>query len=103
MATKLVRLQEGVLIEIEVPGNQVELIAGGMADKVQGTVDKIKPILITTCQPVVAAWNELDKDMNIDSAEVELGLSFEGEGNVYITKAKAGANLTVKLILKPKP
>lgn len=40
--------------------------------------------------------------MNIEQAEIELGLSFEGEGNLYITKSKAGASLTVKLTLKPK-
>jgi Trypsin-co-occurring domain 1 len=40
--------------------------------------------------------------MNIDQAEVQLSLSFEAEGNLYITKSKANANMTVKLVLKPK-
>jgi hypothetical protein len=40
--------------------------------------------------------------MNIEQAEIELGLSFEGEGNLYVTKSKLGANLTVKLVLTPK-
>lgn len=33
---------------------------------------------------------------------MELGLGFEAEGNLYITKAKGNANLTVKLKLAPK-
>jgi hypothetical protein len=38
----------------------------------------------------------------IETAEVTINFSFEGEGNIYVTKAKAGSNLSVKLILKPK-
>jgi hypothetical protein len=55
-----------------------------------------------TCKPIINAWKELSEEIYIEKAEVELGLSFEGEGNIYITKSKAGANLTVKIILKPQ-
>lgn len=102
VASKLIELEEGILVEIEVPSNQVEQISGGAADRVNSTLNKIKPILINACKPVSSAWKELNKDMNIEKAEIELGLSFEGEGNIYITKTKAGANLTIKLILGPK-
>ncbi|WP_293056153.1 CU044_2847 family protein [Okeania sp. SIO2B3] len=40
--------------------------------------------------------------MEIQQAEVEVSFNFEGESNLYITKAKAGGNLKVKLVLKPK-
>jgi hypothetical protein len=40
--------------------------------------------------------------MHIEQAEVEIGLSFEGQGNLYVAKSAIGANLTVKLVLKPK-
>lgn len=102
MATKLIELEDGTLMEVEVPGDQVEQISGGMADKVNTTLNKIKPILVNTCRPIITAWEELSQEMQIEQAEVELGLSFEGEGNIYITKTKAGANLNVKLVLKPK-
>lgn len=102
MATKLIKLEDGTLIEVEVPGDQIEQISGGMADKVNSSLNKIKPILVNTCKQITAAWSELNQDMDIEQAEVELGLSFEGEGNVYVTKLTAGANLTIKLILKPR-
>jgi hypothetical protein len=102
MSTKLVRLEDNTLVEIEALVDQAEQISGGMADKVNATLDKIKPILISVCKPITSAWHELNKDMHIEAAEVQLGLSFEGEGNIYITRSKAQANLTVKLILKPK-
>ena len=97
MATKLIELEDGTLVEAEVPDNQAQQISGGMADRVATTFEKVKPLLIKTCKPIAEAWTELSQDMEIEQAEVELGLSFEGEGNIYITKSKAGANLTVKL------
>ena len=54
-----------------------------------------------TLMEVEAAWQELNKEMTIAETQIELGLSFEGEGNVYVTKATAGANLTITMTLKP--
>jgi Trypsin-co-occurring domain 1 len=102
MATKLIQLEDGTLVEVELPGEQIQQISGGMADRVSATFNKVQPLLIKTCRPIAAAWAELSKEMNIEQAEVQIGLSFEGEGNLYITKSKANANLTIKLTLKPK-
>lgn len=102
MTTTLIELEDGMLLEVDVPGEHVEQISGGVAKKVNSSLDRIKPILINTCKPITEAWRELNQDMHIQEAEVELGLSFEGEGNVFVTKARAGANLTVRLVLKPR-
>jgi hypothetical protein len=102
MATKLIELDDKTLVEVEVPPDQAQQISGGLAEKVSAKLDKIKPILLNTCRPIIAAWQEIGEEINIDHAEVELGLSFEGEGNLYITKTKAGANLTVKLVFNLK-
>ncbi|WP_293117563.1 hypothetical protein [Okeania sp. SIO1I7] len=40
--------------------------------------------------------------MEIEQAEVEVNLNFEGEGNLYIPKGTTGTNLKVQLVLKPK-
>lgn len=101
MATKLIRLEDGTLIEVEVPDDQARQIASSTADRVNATFDKIKPILVKACRPVAAAWKELDKEMQIEQAEIEIGFGFEGEGSVYVTKAKASSNLKVKLVIKP--
>ena len=44
MATKLIQLEDGTLVEVEVPGDQVQQISGGFADKVNATFDKIHPL-----------------------------------------------------------
>jgi len=67
MATKLIELEDGnengLLVEVEIPGDQVEAISGGAADKVKSAIDKIKPILLKTCKPITEVWKELDKDV----------------------------------------
>lgn len=103
MASKLIELEDGALVEVEVPENKAQPISGGAADKIKdATIERIKPIILKVCKPLSEVWKELNKDMYIQQAEVELGLGFEAEGNLYITKAKGNANLVVKLTLKPK-
>jgi NTP-dependent ternary system trypsin peptidase co-occuring protein len=101
MATKLIQLEDGTLVEVEVSEGQAQPISGGYAQKISASFDKIQPILVRICRPLSAAWQEINQETRIEQAEVEVSLSFEGEGNLYITKAKAGANLSVKLVLKP--
>ena len=103
MASKLIELEDGTLVEVEVPENKAKPISGGVADKIKdATIDRIKPIILKACKPIAEVWNELDKDLHIEQAEIELGLGFEAEGNLYITKAKGNANLMVRFTLKPK-
>ena len=103
MASKLIERDDGALVEVEVPENKAQPISGGAADKIKdATIERIKPIILKVCKPLSEVWKELNKDMYIEQAEVELGLGFEAEGNLYITKAKGNANLVVKLTLKPK-
>lgn len=104
MASKLIELEDGTLVEIEVPEKTAQPISGGLAEKIKNaTLENIKPILLRACKPVAEVWRELNRDLQIEQAEIELGLGFETEGNLYITKARGNANLTVKLTLKPKP
>lgn len=103
MASKLIKLADGTLVEIETVGEQVTAIAGGTAaDKVKTAIDSIKPLILRACKPISEIYKELDKDMTIEQVELELGLGFEAEGDLFITKAKGNANLVVKITIKPK-
>ena len=102
MATRLIELEDGILVEAEVPEGEAEPISTNAIKEVKSTFAKVKPILISISRPIAEAWQEINKDMEIEQAEVEVGFNFEGGGNVYIAKAKTGTNLKVKLVLKPK-
>ena len=102
MASKLIKLTDGTLVEIESFGDQVTPIAGGVAEKVDSAIDAIKPLILRACKPVTELYQELNKDMSIEQVELELGLGFEAEGDLFITKAKGNANLVIKITIKPK-
>ena len=102
MASKLIKLEDGTLVEVEVAGDEVQQISGGLAEQVDATIDKMKPVLLKTCQPIVGALKDLREDVDLEQIEVEVGLSFDVEGNIYITKANFGANVLVRMTLKSK-
>jgi hypothetical protein len=100
VATKLIELADGTLVEAEVAESEARPISGGAADKVAASMEKIEPVLVSVCKPVAQAWKAIGDDLHVESVQIELGLSFEGEGSIFVSKAKAGANLTVTLIVK---
>lgn len=102
MSTKLIQLEDDTLVEVEVPPDQAQPISGGLANRVNASFDKIKPVLLKTCQTLIGSLKEISENMPVERSEIELGLSFEAEGNLYVTKSKGGANLIIKLVLKPK-
>lgn len=103
MTTKLIKLEDNLLVEVELSEdpNRPKQIAKA-TQKVNTTIDEIKPILLKAARPIVAVWAELNQELHIEQAEIELGLGFEAEGDLFVARGTANANLTVKLILKPK-
>lgn len=102
MANRLIQLGDGILVEVDAGKDEAQQISGGLADKVDATMNKIKPILLKTCHPILAAVKDLREDVDLEQVEVEVGLSFDAEGNIYITKANFGANVLVRMTLKNK-
>jgi len=101
VAYKLIRLQEGTLVEVEVPQDALEQYADGIMNKMNSSVDQLRQTLVNICRPISAAWVLISQEMQVEGADVEVGLSFEAGGDLYIAKAKTGAHFTVKLKLKP--
>lgn len=102
MATKLIRLQDGILVEVEAKVGEAQQVAGGFAEKVDTAFSEIKDIILKTCQPVVNAINEVRHEVELEQVEVEMGLSFEASGNIYVAKASMAANVLVRMTLKNK-
>lgn len=103
MASRLIQIDDGILVEAEVSADEARPISGDLAEKVAGSLDAVHPLLLKLCRPFANTWRELNREMQVEQAEVELGLGFEAEGNLYVTKAKGTAALTVKLVMKPLP
>ena len=102
MPTQLIELEDGILVEVEVPQDQVHQISGGVPERVNKAIDTVKPLLEKACRPVISVWNELSREMFIDCAEVELHLGFSASGSVFLAQAGGSANLKIKLSISPK-
>ena len=99
--TKLIALSDGTLVEVSSAPGEVRQIAGGLADKVASNFDNIHDIIAKACRPVIEACLNVSREGKVEQTEVELSLGFEAEGNIYITKAKGTANLTIRFVLRP--
>jgi hypothetical protein len=97
--TKLLELHDGTIVEVEVrPGDaQVNAVQG-----MSKSLDAIRPVLQGVAESVGAIWQDMNRDLEIETAEIVFGLSFEGEGNIFITRASTTANLTITLKLAPR-
>lgn len=105
MASKLIELEGGILMEVDVPESEVRQIAGGGVEitTVEKAMSGIEPLLLKACQPVANVLAELNKDMSVNEVEIQLGLGLEAEGNFFIAKGKSNASLSITLKLTPKP
>ncbi len=105
MASKLVELEDGILMEVDVQADQVMPIAGGglQISQVSNSISSIEAILLKACKPVTNVFKELNKDMFVNEVEVGIELGLEAEGNFFIAKGKSNASLSITLKLTPKP
>ena len=103
MSKKLIELENGLMMEVDIPKEEIEMISSGdVIDRVNSSMGTIETILLQSVQPIVNTYNTLSKDIIISSAKIEVGIGFSAEGNIFIAKGNASANLKVKLVLKPK-
>ena len=104
MSKKLIELNNGLMMEVEVPESEIEMISGGddMVSKVQASMGTVETMLIQSVEPIINTYNTLNQEVTLEKAEVEIGIGFSAEGNVFVAKGSASANLKVKLVLSPQ-
>lgn len=95
----LIRLQDGSLVEVELPEYKRSSLeySSYSATPVSSGLDKLRTALSRIAMPIAQAATEVgEKTKTEASVEVEIGMGFDAEGRVYITKDKVGSNLNVK-------
>ncbi|MFW5641077.1 MAG: hypothetical protein ACOC0H_08000 [Thermodesulfobacteriota bacterium] len=86
MSTKLIELEDGTLVMVEVPEDEARPISGGAADRVSGSFDQIKPLLKRACKPVAEVFKELNREMEVED-RLKLRLK---EPGTFITPVMQG-------------
>ena len=101
MKTELIELKDGTLVEVESIVNTPKKLSSKNARKAShASLNKINDFLVRFTDPILNTLDKITSTKKLDQIEIDLGLSFEGEGNLFITKAKASANVNVKMIFK---
>src|SRR5437762_2346668 len=96
----VVMFNDNVMIEISgdpgraqpITANQVANVNRNFSDAVAAISNFVQP-LATTVQRSLA-------EIDVESAEIEVGFSFSAEGNIVVCKASAEGSLSVKLTVK---
>lgn len=102
MASQLIQLQDGLLVEVEASEDSAQQIAAGATDRVDGVLDDVQALLRKAVKPVTAVWDELNRDLTIHEVEINLALGFEAEGNLFIARGTGNANVSFKLTVRPR-
>lgn len=87
MSRKIIEFEDGLLVEVEVPSNRVAQISRNTTHtQVNNAIDTIRPVLLKACRPIVSVSNELNQEISINNADVELQLGFSLEVYVFLAK-----------------
>jgi hypothetical protein len=104
MTTKFLELDDDVLVEIAAPAELRDEMHSSTAEHVSTTMEMVAAKIGDIVRPLgdsfTHLYDALDVPVAVDSAEVELGVSFSAEGQVFIAKAKAEGTLKVKVVFK---
>ena len=65
MATRLIELEDGILVEAEVPDGEAKSISTSAVKEVKSSFEQVKPILVSISRPIAEAWKEINKDMEM--------------------------------------
>jgi hypothetical protein len=73
-------------------------------DRVNSSMEQIGDILDRIVRPISESFRDMQKALDVpievEKAEVEIGLGFSAEGSMFVTKAKAEGSLSVKIVFK---
>jgi len=103
MATEHIRLQDGLVVEVEVAASpRAQAISSDAPPReVAAALDSIQGLLKNAVAPVSAVWSELNRDLSIKEAEVSLNLGFSVSGNLFIARGSGSTSIGIKLTLQP--
>lgn len=97
--TKIIKLEDNFDVEVEVSNTQAQEISDNTT--VDSSIDKLEEMLSKVMKPISNTYRELNKDMNIESVKVAVGIKIGVEGNFILAKSNASANIQVELTFKP--
>jgi hypothetical protein len=95
---KIIKLSDGIQVEIEVSDDEAQLISNSTI--VDSSISEIQSLIRAVCTPIGKTLKELSNNIDIESTKLTIGIKVGVEGNFILAKSSAGANIQVEMILK---
>ena len=94
---------KGPLVEVSLilPPAQM-MSAAHVAKVVSNGFEEVVGMLKDIVRPFSETWKELSKEVVISESSVKLSLGVTAEGNFFVAKGSAEANIEIELKLTPK-
>jgi len=93
---KMIELKDGVKVDVNISDRDAIEISGNKV--VESSLSNIQGLLKKVVQPVCNTYQELSKDMNIDSAKVTIGIKIDVEGNFILASSGIETHLLIKRV-----
>jgi Trypsin-co-occurring domain 1 len=105
MASRYIELKDRIIVEVGSPGEGRVEMNSAILDQVDFSMKQVGDIVDRIVRPIGESFRDMQKAVDVpievEKAEVEIGLSFSAEGNIFITKAKTEGSLSVKIVFVP--
>lgn len=105
MGTSYLELADGIIVEIGSPGEKRKEMHSGDLERVDSTFEMVGNIVEKIARPIGESFRNMQTALaipiEVEKAEIELGISFAAEGTIFVAKSKAEGSLNIKIIFRP--
>jgi hypothetical protein len=95
---KIVKLKDGLEVEIELDENQAREIS--LDNKIESSIEDINCFLSKVIKPISNTYKQLNKEVNISETKVTLGVKIGVEGGFILAKSTAEAHIQVEMVMR---
>jgi hypothetical protein len=100
----LIKFNDGIFVEVQ-PSKAIRESSNAKFVPIQkgltNALDVLPKIVNSVGKSLKDAYNTLDVGLRVANAEVEIGLSFSLEGDLFVASAKAEGTITLKITFDP--
>lgn len=97
--SQIIHFADGIMVEIAASPDRTAPISGKSAERVPYAFQAATEMVAGVIRSFLASTSKELVAVGIKEAEIEFGIGFSLEGNIYVTKTKAEGNIGIRFKL----
>ena len=93
----LIRFADGVMVEVSQNPDPISPVSGKSAERMTQAFQAAAEVVSGMLRALVSTSARALRDAGAAEGEIEFGVGFSIEGNVYVTKATGEGNISVRV------